>query len=346
MLRQASIRSGPPLYVSSSMNRVKFNASVVYEIQSYASAIHYIMAFKLFVDIATGRNLTSASILQLVSNEDKGKRNPRKSDQVHAELRYNSRHVGLSHAEEHADAIWDGDLDSNVEADALPSLGNSSIANIKDEALEESSSMACLLEQVGDVNTSIANSTDEACAKVRDEGIATTIDCVEEIKKTAALCKQDLTKTACIPPQENGLMDILMFHSDIDCLIAHQICEKIKTDLKSDLNVTIEMYEDFAIGRSLLGSIDDIYNQFRWVLFLITPEYVHHGLQNFQGEILLTNLIEENGNKDGRFVPLFYNVEKKDISRKWLNSIGPFNDCDANFTNRIAKRVRKLRSKY
>ncbi|XP_052253506.1 uncharacterized protein LOC127859924 isoform X4 [Dreissena polymorpha] len=327
---------------------------VMFMIQSYASAIHYIMAFKLFVDIATGRNLTSASILQL---QMKTKAKEIRENRTKYMRNYDTT-AGTSAFHmpkipqvrtttyEHADAIWDGDLDSNVEADALPSLGNSSIANIKDEALEESSSMACLLEQVGDVNTSIANSTDEACAKVRDEGIATTIDCVEEIKKTAALCKQDLTKTACIPPQENGLMDILMFHSDIDCLIAHQICEKIKTDLKSDLNVTIEMYEDFAIGRSLLGSIDDIYNQFRWVLFLITPEYVHHGLQNFQGEILLTNLIEENGNKDGRFVPLFYNVEKKDISRKWLNSIGPFNDCDANFTNRIAKRVRKLRSKY
>ncbi|KAH3699206.1 uncharacterized protein LOC127860114 isoform X2 [Dreissena polymorpha] len=138
------------------------------------------------------------------------------------------------------------------------------------------------------------------------------------------------------------MRDVLILHSDADRDLANEIMNTIVNECV--FKIFIDVYANFATGKSKMDIIDNIMITYRWVLFLVTPDYKLNGFHNFQGGAVLIKELEENGNPHGRFVPLITGgIKRKDIIPAWLKSLQPIYFPDEKFIETIVKLVKQFR---
>ncbi|XP_052264278.1 uncharacterized protein LOC127867269 isoform X3 [Dreissena polymorpha] len=147
------------------------------------------------------------------------------------------------------------------------------------------------------------------------------------------------------PTGTNGMKDFLILHAEDDAVLAREVKDKIDGVCGVNIRPLVDVFADVGFNHGQLSCLDQMMNEYRCVIFVITPNFKLDKIHLYQGETtLVMDLMDLRHDQQHRFVPLLCNIKRKDLKVGWLSTLIPlyYTDSGMQQVKRLIENIRKL----
>ncbi|XP_052264243.1 TIR domain-containing adapter molecule 2-like isoform X2 [Dreissena polymorpha] len=144
----------------------------------------------------------------------------------------------------------------------------------------------------------------------------------------------------------NGMKDFLILHAMDDADLARKVKEKMEHVLDVNIRPLVDVFGDVGLNHGQLSCIDSMMNEYRCIIFLVTPNFKLDKLHLYQGETtLVMDLMGVRRDQQHRFVPLLCDIKLSDLKVGWLSTLIPlyFTDSGMQQVPRLIENIRKMK---
>ena len=106
--------------------------------------------------------------------------------------------------------------------------------------------------------------------------------------------------------------------------LARDIKTKIETELGSNDKPLIDVSADVGLGQEILPYLEKVLIEYRWILFLETPNSQTDTIHVFNGQqIKVDDLDRQNNDDKPRIIPMLSNIKRRQLKRSWVRLLNP-----------------------